>query len=137
MKKEKIIKVSFLIGGLIVLASVLSAESVHLSTYYPAPFGAYDRLKLVPRDSLPLDPHCNDKNDLGTMYYDNGLNKLVEGIYACQRAAEDTFVWVLMSRQLLPGAQPLRNEKVVCIKTDGKFGVCMNNPSSDGTCGCQ
>ena len=37
-------------------------ESVTLSTYYPSPFGSYDRLRLVPR-SDPAEP-CQT----GTMY---------------------------------------------------------------------
>lgn len=40
------------------------AETVNLSTYYPAPFGSYDRLRLVPRDAL--EDECN----VGTMYTD-------------------------------------------------------------------
>ena len=35
------------------------SESVSLSTYYPAPFGAYDRIRLVPRpEILPVAGPC-------------------------------------------------------------------------------
>ena len=44
------------------LVEMSYAESVTLSTYYPAPFGAYDRLQLVPRAALPIP--CNP----GTLY---------------------------------------------------------------------
>ena len=29
------------------------AETIQLNTYYPAPFGAYDRLRLDPRTTIP------------------------------------------------------------------------------------
>lgn len=91
-------KVVALVGLLIIFSTILFAESVvRLSTYYPAPWGAYDRLKLVPRSSLPLDSHCSELNNLGTMYYDSGLELLPEGVYVCQRVSEDSMAWVPMS----------------------------------------
>jgi hypothetical protein len=45
-----------------------------LTTYYPAPFGAYDRLRLVPRAALPAG-QCNN-NTRGTFYFDQDLNSL-------------------------------------------------------------
>jgi hypothetical protein len=91
-------KVLVLVGFLVVLATVLFADNVvKLSTYYPAPFGAYDRIKLVPRESLPLDPNCDGLNDLGTMYYDQGSGPLSEGVYVCQRVGEEQFAWVPVS----------------------------------------
>lgn len=55
---------------LAILAALLTAspsyaESLTLTTYYPAPFGAYDRLRLVPRS--PLTGSC----DIGTMYVES------------------------------------------------------------------
>ena len=115
----------------------ISAEQVTLSTYYPAPFGAYDRLKLVPRDTMSLDPYCDDNNDLGTIYYDNGLMERTEGVYLCQKITEDSYQWIMISRPLLSKKQEPVKGKVVCIKESGEFGTCMINPSADGTCGCQ
>ncbi len=42
------------------------AETMTISTYYPAPFGAYDRLKLVPRPGLDASV-CNSSN-YGLLY---------------------------------------------------------------------
>ena len=70
------------------------------------------------------------------MYYDDGLNDLQEGIYVCQRIAKEKFEWVLVSRALWSDPEIVANHKVVCVKSDGKLGVCINNPSMDGTCGC-
>lgn len=136
MKPNTIIKF-LLVCGLSAIPSVLSAESLTLTTYYPAPFGAYDRLRLVPRESLPLDPHCDDEKDLGLMYYDNGLDERGAGLYVCHKMSEEKFMWILVSRPLSSGDEGVRNEKVVCLKESGKFGVCLNNPSQDGTCACQ
>ena len=100
MKTKTMVKIIVLIGFLVIVSSALFADNVvKLSTYYPAPFGAYDRLKLVPRESLPLDPDCDGANDLGTMYYDNGAGSLPEGIFVCQRISEDTLTWVPVSGQ--------------------------------------
>src|SRR3990167_3347813 len=51
---------SFSAGG-------VSAQSVQLSTYYPSPFGMYDRLRLVPREEL-LGGCAGDE---GTLYVRN------------------------------------------------------------------
>lgn len=46
------------------------ANSVSLTTYYPAPFGAYDRMQLVPRASLgALGAACGQE---GTLYIPTG-----------------------------------------------------------------
>lgn len=38
---------------LLLSSTTVYAESMTLTTYYPAPYGAYDRLRLVPRADLP------------------------------------------------------------------------------------
>jgi len=54
-----------------------------------------------------------------------------------QKTREGRFQWFLMNQLELQEAEVISNEKVVCIKADGKLGVCINNPSADGTCGCK
>ncbi|MEK6538938.1 MAG: hypothetical protein AABZ46_07430, partial [Nitrospirota bacterium] len=58
-----------------IAVSLAEAGSVQFSTYYPAPFGMYDRLRLVPRTALgaPCDP--------GTFYYETGV-----GLRLCDEA---------------------------------------------------
>jgi len=98
VKTKTMVKIMALVGFLVIISSALFADNVvKLSTYYPAPFGAYDRIKLVPRETLPLDPNCDGLNDLGTMYYDQGSGSLSEGIYVCQRIGEDVMTWVPIS----------------------------------------
>jgi len=43
-------------------------ESMTMTTYYPAPFGAYDVLRLIPRSGAPFN--CAD----GTLYIDKNDN---------------------------------------------------------------
>jgi len=98
MKIKSIVTFVILVGFLVIISKALFADGVvKLSTYYPAPFGAYDRIKLVPRESLPLEPDCDGENDLGTMYYDKGAGLLPEGVYVCQKISMDSMIWVPMT----------------------------------------
>ena len=67
MKKITLFIIAFLMGS---SPYLVLAETVSLSTYYPAPFGMYDRLRLVPRN--PLVGVCK----VGTMYTENITNTL-------------------------------------------------------------
>ncbi len=51
-------------------SSIFAQEQITLTTYYPAPFGGYDRMRLVPHDSSTSPITC-DSNSEGTMYYDD------------------------------------------------------------------
>lgn len=116
------------------------AEQITLTTYYPAPFGAYDRIKLVPRESLPMDPYCDDESDVGIMYFDDGKGERVAGIYTCHFDDTDQYQWIYLSRPFRTEesqTEKVLNAKVVCVKENGKFGVCINNQSFDGTCACK
>ena len=58
---------------LLVLCLSVHAETLTLSTYYPAPFGSYDRLRLVPRAAAPP---CDGSQE-GVLYYvDNPINAI-------------------------------------------------------------
>jgi hypothetical protein len=59
-----------LFPALLLIAANVYAESIQLSTYYPSPFGLYDRLRLVPRAAL------SDPCDSGTIYVRNTDNSL-------------------------------------------------------------
>ena len=56
--------------SLLISGSYAQAGPVKFSTYYPAPFGVYDRLRLVPRATLSAP--C----DTGSIYVDNSTNTL-------------------------------------------------------------
>jgi len=130
------IKILLGIGCLAILSTVLFAENITLNTYYPSPMGSFDRIKLVPRSSIPLNPDCNEQGEVGIMYYDNGAGAMAEGVHVCQKLPDASFHWVFVSPPVTWGAVVASNEKVVCIKANGNLGVCTNNPSADGKCGC-
>jgi len=56
------IKFLTLLFLLTIPAAVVSAETLTMTTYYPAPYGAYDRIRLVPRAAL------SGTCQVGTMY---------------------------------------------------------------------
>ncbi len=51
-----------------------STEQMTITSYYPSPFGVYDRLRLMPRGAAPS---CLNKNDWGSIYYDEAQNSLL------------------------------------------------------------
>ena len=54
---------------LLLPAAAVYGETLTLSTYYPSPFGSYDRLRLVPRGTAPNCPV--DGSLEGLLYIDN------------------------------------------------------------------
>ncbi len=52
------------------------AENLTLTTYYPAPFGVYDRVRLVPRDGSPGS--CSGENK-GMLYTNDAVRLLFCG----------------------------------------------------------
>ena len=74
-----------LLTAFILLTSALSAhaETLTVNTYYPAPFGSYDRLRLVPRTPAPP---CDE----GVMYYDD-VDKEAK---ICKDDGFGTLIWM-------------------------------------------
>jgi len=58
---------------LFVSGSIVSAQNLTLDTYYPAPFGSYDHLRLVPID--PTEMNC-DVNATGTLFVESNNNTI-------------------------------------------------------------
>ncbi len=75
MRKVTIFYFIFIV--LINAINVVNAGMVKLTTFYAAPIGAYDRLRLVPRSSAGL---VCDASMEGLMYYDSGTND----VYLCR-----------------------------------------------------
>lgn len=138
MKKRQNLVIFMLLGmlGFGLVASVLYAENVTLTTYYPAPYGSYDRLRLLPRNSLLSEEFCGNVKDLGLMYYDNGEGGKAAGLYICQKLEEKKFAWIFIGRPFKV-SKVVTQGKVVCLKSDDSFGVCVNNPSHEGSCACK
>ncbi len=103
--------VSILFFSLLLASMVSAQETVTLTTYYPAPFGAYDRLQLVPRASLPAA--CQNG-----MIYVNTAGEL--------QFCNDTGQWIGLSiwRQYIDtGAIPLNHVYINDTDTNLKVGI--------------
>ena len=66
----------------LLLPSLVLAENLTLTTYYPSPFGVYDQLRLFPR--APLGTPCK----IGTLYVTSP-----DGIQFCQDDGTGTGIW--------------------------------------------
>src|SRR3989338_329978 len=117
-------KTSFIVALILTLTAngyVYAQESITLTTYYPSPFGQYDRLRLAPRAALP-PADCNGAT-LGLMYYDDGLNSLMicEDIGAGPQwnPAMGGGIW----------RRDAANEQVFLQNINDKVGIGTNDPS--------
>ncbi len=79
---------SFLLLVFPFLTTSFAAEQITLTTYYPAPFGAYDRVRLVPHDST-ADPITCDADHEGMLYYDS--NEL--SLFVCGDDGTGSYEW--------------------------------------------
>src|SRR3989338_3201527 len=76
MNKKIFLALAFLTFIIPSYAFAQSTDQLTVTSYYPAPFGAYDRLQLVPR---AVAPTCAKQENWGTIYYDQEDNTL----YTC------------------------------------------------------
>ncbi|MCA9400500.1 MAG: tail fiber domain-containing protein [Candidatus Omnitrophica bacterium] len=67
---KRILVFSLFFVGLFVI--IAYAQTVRFSTYYPAPFGVYDELRLQPKPAIATTG-CQD----GTMYYNSSIPSLM------------------------------------------------------------
>lgn len=70
--------------SILLVSTVAHAETISLSTYYPAPYGAYDKLKLVPRSAITGT--CEE----GTFFVLEGENTMQ---YCRDRDSDGTPEW--------------------------------------------
>ncbi|MFA7000476.1 MAG: hypothetical protein WC241_05220 [Candidatus Paceibacterota bacterium] len=77
------------IANIFFLPFAFTQENITLTTYYPAPFGVYENLRLFPTTTIPT---CATADDEGTMYYDNNAN--VNQLMVCRETALGIFGWV-------------------------------------------
>ncbi len=102
---------------LITVAVPASAENLTLTTYYPAPFGAYDRIRLVPRGTLagPCDP--------GLLYVDSATDV---PLYCKDIAGTGTWIHI-------PGAWEQNGDLIYPADTAGnpnlKIGIGTTTPT--------
>ncbi len=81
-------------------SSTATTETINLSTYYPAPFGAYDTFRLVPKASgfVPPNP-CT----LGTMYVNsNGKLQVCRSVGGTPTWGPADQVWTQSGNNIYP-----------------------------------
>jgi hypothetical protein len=101
----------------LLVAGRAEAGSVQFSTYYPAPFGIYDRLRLPPRAALTTP--C----DAGTFYYETGV-----GLKFCDEATQawgslGGGVWTQSGDNIYPSD--------TATNPNLNVGIGTTNPSSE------
>lgn len=99
----------------------VSAETITLSTYYPAPYGAYDRLKLVPRTALPAT--CEPGSFFASSDDDNALK------YCKDRDGDLTPEWGSMEGVWDRDGETIFLDDAV-IGTGLKVGIGDSTPSA-------
>ncbi|MFA5271956.1 MAG: hypothetical protein WC412_06450 [Candidatus Omnitrophota bacterium] len=65
-----------------------NTEILTIATYYPAPSGVYQNLRLFPTAAAPLTA-CDSADEEGTMYYNNDTNQLM----VCRETSPLNFNW--------------------------------------------
>lgn len=116
-------KIPLILLFLLTVCLSVHAETLTLSTYYPAPFGSYDRLRLVPRGAAPL---C-DASLEGTLYYaDDPTNAL--------NICRDDGTWGLMTGIWTQDAGDnvyLTNDDIDGDGTKAFVGIGTSSPSAN------
>ncbi|HOW35349.1 MAG TPA: tail fiber domain-containing protein [Candidatus Omnitrophota bacterium] len=79
-----------LISTLVTTVTHAQTESMNLTTYYPAPMGNYNQLRLVPRGGAPVT--CNNANpdSAGVMWFNQATNSF----HICQDDGTGVITWV-------------------------------------------
>ncbi|MFP4473811.1 MAG: hypothetical protein ACLFPX_08130 [Candidatus Omnitrophota bacterium] len=99
MKKLTPVLILLIICG---SAAFASAESLTLTTYYPSPFGSYDRIRLVPHDTATNPITCTKDNE-GLLYYDADEGRLrVCGMDDTGPTIQDPGAWTQDGDDLYP-----------------------------------
>lgn len=115
-----------------------STENMTMTSYYPSPFGAYDRLTLYPRGTAPVP--CNNATNLGMMFYDNSLSPHVfriciddgTGPHWDEIAVGASSIWTQTGNNIYPkdtASNPNLKIGIGTILPTNKFQV--HNSSSD------
>jgi len=106
MKRILILTLTLVVGSTL----FAHAQSLQLQTYYPAPFGAYDRLRLVPQDDNPSGT-C----PIGSLYVYEGVSGTESTLYFCtvDEASPGDGKWVR-----IPGVWSQNNNYIFPSDTD-------------------
>ncbi|MFA5059348.1 MAG: hypothetical protein WC676_01815 [Candidatus Omnitrophota bacterium] len=76
MRRLHLLVLIFLVSILPAIVSAQNSETISLTTYYPAPFGVYDRMQITPHNPAVALPACTNAIR-GMMFYDDANNVVV------------------------------------------------------------
>ncbi|MDP2923503.1 MAG: hypothetical protein Q8O30_07280 [Candidatus Omnitrophota bacterium] len=88
MRNKFIFSLASILTTCFIIPVFSQTESITITTYYPAPFGVYQNLRLFPTTTVP---NCATDNDEGVMYYDNTVN--VNQLMVCRETAPGIYGW--------------------------------------------
>ncbi len=113
MGTQKVI-LTFFIALVTASFAYAQSEQLTLTTYYPSPFGSYDRLRLVPRATTTCDATTR-----GLIYYDDPTNTLMVCAY---NSISGTYQWNSSSNtwsrdDTIPGLYPTNLSDLVGMGT--------------------
>ena len=96
MKSDK--RILFLLFLLLLTCGIvaIAQEQITLTTYYPAPFGEYEQVRLVPQTAAPPSP------DIGHMYYDSTQNQVLYHDGTTWRSLAGATYWTQTGTLLYP-----------------------------------
>ncbi len=121
LKESVILKRTALVSFIIFLLGLTGGlcqaqENITITTYYPAPYGIYRTLRIIPGNVFPT---CNAANE-GTIYFSNTLHRL----FICEQLASGYGLGGIF------WASPPGNDNYIYPETAGSVGIGTNTPST-------
>ncbi|MEW6101176.1 MAG: hypothetical protein AB1481_02660 [Candidatus Omnitrophota bacterium] len=72
-------------------------EEITITTYYPSPFGVYNKLRVFPHAAEPAS-ECDSQEEEGVFYYNSDVNKWV----GCKEVDVGVYGWQSISSHWVP-----------------------------------
>ena len=131
MKKTLLFCLLILFVNTLCFAQSNYTESLTVTTYYPAPYGVYQNLKLNPTDTVPSDSALS----AGVMYYNNSMDviRYYNNTTWVNMTGEGGGYWVLSGNNLTP----VGSSNNISVKASGDIcngaGICLSMISVNGS----
>lgn len=101
----------------LLVSSIFAQETITVATYYPAPLGVYQNLRLFPTNTVPS---CAGANDEGTMYYNAARGQVL----ICVQNPPGTFGWQGVGLWMRQG------NNVFLPNNNWNVGIGTNSPNT-------
>lgn len=100
----------------------LCQEELTIFTYYPAPYGVYQVVRLFPEDNFNPGGACTER---GTLYFDQSEDR----VYICQGAAGSA-LWATLGGGMSFWTQPDGTTTLHPMDTNWNVGIGTTTPTS-------